>query len=77
MQVEFGPVTVFAAGREALGAPTVRQPLDSAVDPAEAQGLLHRLHVWDAVGAGLLAAVHRHPALFDCQMVIGEPLPEL
>ena len=77
LQVEFGPVAVFAAGRETLGAPTVRQAPDGAVDPAEAQGFLHRLHVWDAVGARLLAAVDRHPALLGGTVVLGEPQSEL
>ena len=77
LQVEFGPMAVFTAGREALDAPTVRQALDGAVDPSEAQGLLHRLHVRDAVGARLLAAVDRHPALLGGTVVLGEPLPEL
>ena len=77
LQVEVCPVAVFAAGRETLGAPSVRQALDGAVDPAEAQGLLHRLHVRDAVGAWLLGAVHRHPALLGGPVVLGEPLSEL
>jgi hypothetical protein len=77
LQVELCPVAFFAAGRQALGATTVRQAFDRTVDPSETQGLFHHIHIRDAVVTFLLATVDRHPTLLGGQMVFRKPLPKL
>ncbi|MBQ4433238.1 MAG: hypothetical protein II894_03670, partial [Bacteroidales bacterium] len=72
----FRPGTIALSGREALHRRSV-EGLQTAVDPPEAKGFLHRIEIPESIVVRWATAFHAHPTRFFCRVVDFKPLAKL
>jgi hypothetical protein len=70
-------VAALTAWGESLGESSVRELLESAVDPSEAQGFFHDIDIWKDAWRGSLASAHDDPALLLLGVILLQPSPKL
>ena len=75
--VQFRPVAAFAAWRQALRQPAVRQFLVGRVNPTETQGFFYNLNISESVPPRAVLTEYNDPALLFDGMIGFQPLPQL
>ena len=74
VHVKFRPMAVLAARGEALDEAPVRQPLEGAVDPTEAESLFHDFNIWNRWPFWTFPTISHHPTTFLFVVVLFKPL---